>query len=85
MSQKAISLKKTLSVIERYLLPNVPWQEGFRDFNKLLGRPECWLFISPVTAESKLIQLDRKGSISSGPLSSEKTSTAHFLKKFSDK
>ncbi len=85
MLQKTQGSKKILSVIERYLLPNPAWQDGCRDFNKLLGRPTTWLYLSAGTAESKLLYLDRKGAVStSGPLSSDKSSTANFLKKFAD-
>src|SRR5687767_10253562 len=82
MTPKAPSSKKNLSVIEKYLLLNPAWQDGFRDFSKLFGRPDCWLYVVSVNSESKLIHLERKGTASSGRLSSERLSTAHFLKKF---
>lgn len=76
--------KKNLSVVERYLLTHPAWQEGFRDFNKLFGRPESWLYIASANSESKLLLLERKGSVAAGVLPVEKTSTAQFLKKYAD-
>lgn len=53
--------KKT--VIERFLLPNPQWQEGYRCFNQQMGHPLGWLYLI-AGDDKKLIRLDRKGNCS---------------------
>jgi len=85
MSQKLAAAKKNQSVIEKYLLNHASWNEGFREFSRLMNRPDFWIYIAPASSESKLIPLDRKGAASSlTALKQDKASTAQFLKKFAD-
>ena len=57
-------MKHNPSVIERFLLPNPLWQEGYKSFNHLFGRPLGWLFILEEDGGNHLIRLDRKGNCS---------------------
>lgn len=52
--------KKNLSVLERFLLQSPDWQDGYRSFNQLFGRPLGWIFILDKAGHHKLIRLDRK-------------------------
>ena len=45
-----MKVKHQPTVIERFLLPNPLWQEGYRSFNNLFGRPLGWLFYTRRTA-----------------------------------
>lgn len=57
-----MKLKKT--VLERFLLPNPEWQEGYRAFNKSFGHPLGWLYLINEAGENQLIRLDRSGHCS---------------------
>lgn len=49
------------TVLERFLLPNPQWQDGYRAFHQIFGRPLGWLCIVEEGAEANcLIRLDRK-------------------------
>ncbi len=51
------------SVIERFLLTNPGWIEGYRVFNRLFGHPLGWLYIIH-EGKSRLIRLNQKGNCS---------------------
>lgn len=53
-------IKRKLGVIERFMLPNPEWQEGYKAFNRLFDRPLGWLFLTSTPEENQLIRLDRK-------------------------
>jgi len=49
------------SVIEKFLLTNPAWAEGYRAFNRLFGHPLGWLYIIH-DGKSRLIRLNQKGN-----------------------
>ncbi len=59
-----MKLRQNKSVVERFLLPNPQWQEGYREFNKSLGHPLGWLYVIEESGPNQLIRLDRKGNCS---------------------
>ncbi|MBI3306695.1 MAG: GAF domain-containing protein [Candidatus Omnitrophica bacterium] len=70
------------SVIEKFLLPNPQWQEGYKSFNHLLGKPLGWLFLMEDDG-NRLIRLDRKGACSFYAASnSNQSSCETFLHKY---
>ncbi|MBI3317479.1 MAG: HD domain-containing protein [Candidatus Omnitrophica bacterium] len=72
------------SVVERFMLPNPSWQEGYHSFNHLFGRPLGWLFIATDAGTPRMLRLDRKGNCSfySANTSNEQSCDA-FLTKYS--
>lgn len=56
--------KKSRSVLEKFLLQSPDWQEGYRSFNQLFGRPLGWMFILDKGGKHQLIRLDRKAACS---------------------
>lgn len=71
------------SIIERFLLPNPDWQEGYRNFNKSFGHPLGWLYVIEESGKNRLIRLDRKGNCSFYASSrSNQESCAAFLEKY---
>jgi len=76
-------LSQKKSVIERFLLPNPEWQEGYRAFNKSFGHPLGWLYIIGESGQNHLLRLDRKGNCSFYAASkSNQESCAGFLEKY---
>lgn len=74
---------KQQSIIERFLVPNPEWQEGYREFNRLFGHPLGWLYLVEESAPHRLIRLDRKGNCSFYTSSkSNQASCAGFLEKY---
>ena len=57
-SKRTANQKK--SVIERFLLNNPLWQDGYRSFNQLFHKPLGWVFLIDEAEGSSLIRLDRK-------------------------
>lgn len=55
-----MNLNKKQSVIERFLLNNPLWQEGYRSFNQIFHRPLGWVFVIDENLGNRLIRLDRK-------------------------
>lgn len=75
--------KNKKTVIERFLLPSADWQEGYRSFNQLFGRPLGWLYIVDKGDRSQLIRLDRKDQCSFfGASKQNQISTETFLRKY---
>ena len=76
-------LKQKKSVIERFLLPNPEWQEGYRNFNKSFGSPLGWLYLIEESGANRLLRLDRKGNCSFYANSkSNQDSCSGFLEKY---
>ena len=50
------------SVIEKFLLPNPQWQEGYQAFNLLLGKSLGWIVALDDHTTSRILRLDRKGN-----------------------
>lgn len=68
--------------MERFLLPNPEWQEGYRAFTKSFGNPKGWLYLIE-ESENRFLCLDRKGNSSSSKASRSKPeSCAGFLEKY---
>lgn len=57
-------MKHNPSVLERFMLLNPMWQEGYKSFNYLLGRPLGWLYMFHEDGTKDLLRLDRKGNCS---------------------
>lgn len=77
--------RKILSVLERFLLPNPLWQEGYRSFNDLFGRPLGWLIVLDDEGEARVVALDRKGHCSFyGSSARNQDSCVTFLKKYAE-
>ena len=80
-----MKVKHTPSVIERFLLPNPLWQEGYKSFNRLFGRPLGWMFILEEDGGNHLIRLDRQGNCSFYAASaSNQQSCGAFLQKYAE-
>ncbi len=78
-----MKLRQKKSVIEKFLLPNPQWQEGYRAFNKSFGHPLGWLYIINEEEENHLLRLDRKGNCSFYATSqSNQQSCEGFLEKY---
>jgi hypothetical protein len=54
--------KRTPSVLERFLFSNPNWQEGYKSFHRLFGRPLAWAFVADEEGGGTLMRLDRKGN-----------------------
>ncbi|OGW83873.1 MAG: hypothetical protein A2Z83_00585 [Omnitrophica bacterium GWA2_52_8] len=46
------------------MFSNPMWQEGYRAFARLMGKPLGWIALADEKGESRLIRLDRKGNCS---------------------
>ena len=80
-----MKVKKKPSVLERFLLPNPTWQEGYKSFNRLLGKPLGWLYVLNEDGENQLLRLDRKGNCSFYKKSnSNQQSCESFLLKYGE-
>lgn len=44
--QAGIDSKRKTSILEKFLLPNPDWQEGYKSFHRLMGSPMGWLFVA---------------------------------------
>lgn len=53
------------TVLEKFLFPSPLWQEGYRSFNRLFGRPLAWFYIVEEEGGGHLMRLDRKGDCAS--------------------
>lgn len=78
-----MKLNQKKGVIERFLLPNPAWQEGYRSFNKSFGSPLGWLYVIEESGSNRLLRLDRKGNCSFYAASkSNQAGCAGFLEKY---
>ena len=74
---------KRETVLERFMLKNPDWQEGYRAFNELFGHPLGWIYLFDELSEDHLIRLDRKDySLFYTASESNQHSIEDFLKKF---
>jgi len=78
-----MSLKRQLSVLERFMVANPMWQEGYKSFSRLFGKPLGWLVIIQDSDNPVLMRLDRASNCSfySGS-SSNRESVEDFLSKY---
>ncbi len=63
-SNKSLTLKTKHKpgVLERFLFSTPVWQEGFKSFYKILGKPTGWVYVVRDDGEDVLMRLDRKGA-----------------------
>ncbi len=77
--------KRILSPLERFLIPNPQWQEGFESFSTLFGKPVGWLILFEDHGRQRMIRLSRSKNCSffckSG---TSQTECEAFLTKFTD-
>ncbi len=52
--------KRVLTPLERFLLPNPQWQEGYESFSEIFGKPVGWIVLCEESGKQRLIRLDRK-------------------------
>lgn len=52
--------KSSLTPLERFLLPNPQWQEGYEAFSKLFGNPLGWMVLNEENGKQKMIRLGRR-------------------------
>lgn len=77
--------KRALPPLERFLLPNPQWQEGYEAFTESFGRPIGWLVLFEEQGRQRLIRLDRKQNCAFYCKSSDNhRSCEAFLTKFTD-
>ncbi len=77
--------KRKLSVLERFMLQNPQWQDGYRHFNRLLGKPLGWLYLIE-EGGNHLVPLDRKSHCPFFAASrSNQESCETFLHKYLDR
>ena len=59
--QKSLKVpKRALTPLERFLLPNPQWQEGYEAFAESFGKPIGWIVLFEEAGKQRLIRLDRK-------------------------
>ncbi|HNX69351.1 MAG TPA: HD domain-containing phosphohydrolase [Candidatus Omnitrophota bacterium] len=77
--------KRALTPLERFLLPNPQWQEGYESFCEIFGKPVGWLVLTEEHGKQRLIRMDRRQNC---PLFSKSTDTQRecetFITKFAD-
>ena len=56
----ARKLKRVLTPLEKFLLPNPQWQEGYESFSEVFGKPVGWFVLCEEYGKQRLIRLDRK-------------------------
>ncbi len=52
--------KRVLTPLEKFLLPNPQWQEGYESFSDIFGKPVGWFVLCEEHGKNRLIRLDRK-------------------------
>lgn len=57
---RGIKIKRIMTPLERFMLPNPQWQEGYEEFSKLFGKPIGWFVLWEDQNRHRLIRLDRK-------------------------
>lgn len=76
--------KSTPTVIERFMLPNPMWQEGYQSFHELLGKPLGWMYLNKEDGGTHMVRLDRKGNCTFYSKSSSNAESCEaFLHKYS--
>ena len=77
--------KRALSPLERFLLPNPQWQEGYESFSEIFGKPVGWVVLCEENGKQRLIRLDRKQNCSFFAKSAEHQRECEaFITKFTD-
>ncbi len=52
--------KRILTPLEKFLLPNPQWQEGYESFSEIFGKPVGWFVLCEEHGKNRLVRLDRK-------------------------
>lgn len=79
------STKRILTPLERFLLPNPQWQEGYESFSEIFGKPVGWVVLCEDHGKQRLIRLDRKQNCSFFAKSAEHQRECEaFISKFTD-
>src|SRR3990167_1101892 len=74
---------KQKSIIERFLMPNPAWQEGYRTFLKTFVDPIGWVYLVEESGAHRLVRLDRRGHCAFYTASkSNQMNCAAFLEKY---
>ena len=77
--------KRALTPLERFLLPNPQWQEGYESFSDIFGKPLGWVVLCEEHGKQRLIRLDRKQNCSFFCKSVEHQRECEaFISKFAD-
>lgn len=77
--------KRVLTPLERFLLPNPQWQEGYESFSEIFGKPVGWLVLCDEHGKQRLVRLDRKQNCSFFSKSAERQHECEaFVTKFTD-
>lgn len=77
--------KRVLTPLERFLLPNPQWQEGYAAFSAIFGKPIGWFVLCEEHGKQRLIRLDRKKGCSFFAKSVEHQKECEaFIGKFAD-
>lgn len=77
--------KRVLTPLERFLLPNPQWQEGYGSFSEIFGKPIGWFVLSEEGGKQRSIRLDRKQNCPFFSKSGEHQRECEaFIAKFSD-
>ena len=77
--------KRVLTPLERFLLPNPQWQEGYESFSEIFGKPVGWVVLCEENGKQRLIRLDRKQNCSFFAKSADHQRECEaFIAKFTD-
>ncbi len=77
--------KRALTPLERFLLPNPQWEEGYEAFAGSFGRPIGWMVLFEEQDKQRFIRLDRKQNCSFYCKSGDNPRGCEaFLTKFTD-
>jgi len=78
------SRQRSITVIEKFLFPNPQWQDGYRSYSNLFGKPIAWIAISD-QGSLRLVRLDRKGNCTRfNKISPSQQSSQSFLVKYAE-
>ncbi len=59
--KKAVKVpKRILTPLERFLLPNPQWQEGYESFSEIFGKPVGWFVLCEEGGKQRAVRLNRK-------------------------
>lgn len=77
--------KAALTPLERFLLPNPHWQEGYDCFSKLFGKPIGWIVLCEDHGRRDLIRLDsRRNCVFFAQSGEHQRECEAFITKFTD-
>jgi hypothetical protein len=77
---RKMRIKFKTTVLEKFLFSSPLWQEGYRSFSRLFGRPGAWFYVVEEEGGGHLVHLDRKGA--SAALFSTESTNLQALENF---